>query len=129
ATLAFHPALVGIIAFQPLVTFAWVALDNAVYLYAPVRYSPGQEGALQHMGRSLVLMHLRFGLLVSVAIGAGLPAAGAYFGLHLGLGASKAAALWTGGSIAWAGLLVADALLVLAGGKMLQRFDVARDRG
>src|SRR5207244_4901759 len=77
----FHPALLGLIAFQPLVVLTWVALDNAVYLFSPVRYTPGQEGALQHMGRTMVLFLLRVALLIVIGFVAFLPAFLANWGL------------------------------------------------
>ncbi len=127
-TSAFHPAIFAVLALQPLVTFAWVALDNAVFLFSPVRYSPGQEGALQHMGRSVVLMLLRLVLLGIVAVVAGGPAVLAYYVVNGSFDYDETA-LWIGGAVGWTCLLAVDALLVLLGGLMLQRFDVARDKG
>jgi hypothetical protein len=127
-TAAFHPGLLAIMALQPLVTFAWVALDNAVFLYAPVRYSPGQEGALQHMGRSIVLMLLRIGLLFVSLLCAGIPAGLAYFLFAQVFDVDREPAVWIAGAVAWCGLLVVDVALVYGGGQMLRRFDVARDR-
>ena len=37
----------------------WMALDNALFLLWPIRVIPGQEGAVQNMGRNLVLLFLR----------------------------------------------------------------------
>jgi len=122
------PDLWLVLALQPLVTFTWAAIDNTVFLFSPVRYNPGQEGALQHIGRSILLLGLR----------------GIVFGLVLGLAAAPITLLvWWGNEAGWsvrailAGsgavlavvLLIASVLLTLAGGTMLRRFDVARDRG
>lgn len=128
-TSAFHPAIIGVLALQPLVTLAWVALDNAVFLYSPVRYSPGQEGALQHMGRSVVLMLLRMLLLAIVVVVAGGPAWLAYYAVHEWMTLDTRNALWVGGAVGWCCLFAVDAVLVLLGGLMLNRFDLARDRG
>jgi hypothetical protein len=129
----FHPLLAAICAFQPLVTLAWVALDNAVYLYSPVRYVPGQEGALQHMGRSILLMMLRVTLFAFVFTAMALPVAAVLFVYKsLGgdiLGASLESALVVAGAVSWTLLLAIDGGLILAGGAMLRRFDVARDKG
>jgi hypothetical protein len=127
-TSRFHPAIVAVLAFQPLVTLAWVALDNAVFLFSPVRYSPGQEGALQHMGRSLVLMLLRFVLLAVAIVVAGVPGFLVYWPLDPSFDGEPAAFV-AGGIACWFGLLFVDTLLVLLGGQMLRRFDVARDKG
>jgi hypothetical protein len=127
-TSEFHPAILAVLALQPLVTLAWVALDNAVFLFSPVRYSPGQEGALQHMGRSVVLMLLRAVLFGIVLIVAGGPAALAYYVVNGSLD-YDATALSIAIVVTWTGLLAVDGLLLLLGGKMLQRFDVARDKG
>ncbi len=127
-TSAFHPGVYAVLAFQPLVTLAWVALDNAVFLFSPVRYSPGQEGALQHMGRSVVLMLLRIVLLAVAAVVAGVPGFLVYWPLDPSFD-GDATALVAGLIVCWFGLLGVNALLVLLGGHMLRRFDVARDRG
>jgi len=128
ACVGFQPEVLSILLFQPLVTFAWIAVDNAVYLYSPVRFTPGQEGALQHMGRSLLLMMLRFVLLaVSLAI-AGAPAATLILGAgSIGLDPALARAIAL--VYAWLVLLFVDVALVFGGGWILKRFDVARDRG
>ncbi|MBK7641540.1 MAG: hypothetical protein IPJ19_00595 [Planctomycetes bacterium] len=128
ALLGFHTAIVAVLLFQPLVTFAWLAVDNAVYLYSPVRFTPGQEGALQHMGRSLLLMMLRLTLLGGVLALAGGPAVGLMYtadGLGLEEGLARAIAI----GYAWGVLFALDVALVFAGGWILRRFDVARDRG
>ncbi|MFN0243382.1 MAG: putative ABC exporter domain-containing protein [Planctomycetota bacterium] len=124
----FHVELLAIVAWQPLATLAWVALDNAVFLYAPVKYTPGQEGALQHMGRSLVLMLLRMLLLLVVLALAGGPAVGTYFGVRA-LSGDETLSTWLALAVGWCVLLAIDAGLLFFGGAMLRRFDVARDRG
>lgn len=112
----------------PLIVLLWVALDNAVYLFAPVRYVPGQEGALHQAGRAVVLMLLRVGLLLAVFAGAALPLLGA-LALHEWAGLPTVAMQTIailGGSVVLTGETV---LLIWLGGRMLARFDVARDRG
>jgi len=90
--------------------------------------APGQEGALQHMGRSLLLMLLRFTLLAITLVVAGAPAVALVLGAdELGLESSLAQLIAF--SYAWLVLLFVDIGLVLAGGWILRRFDVARDRG
>lgn len=126
---AYHPLLVGVVLFQPLIVLTWVALDNAVFLHSPVRYAPGQESALQNMGRSIVLMLLR-GIVLLVAVAVALaPAAGVGFTLRLALETSQETAIAVAAGVGWLGLLAVDCGLVWFGGRMLSRFDVARDRG
>jgi hypothetical protein len=130
ATNSFVPLLLPLIALQPLVTLGWVAIDNVVFLFSPVRYTPGQEGALQQTGRSVLLMVVRFTALLAVLIVAGAPSVAAYFAcIHHRIGLSSDSALLVGAAVLWCGLALVDAGLVLAGGFMLRRFDVARDRG
>lgn len=124
----FQPVILAILLFQPLLTFAWIAVDNAVYLYSPVRYTPGQEGALQHMGRSLLLMLLRMTILGLALALAGGPAAGIVLGADW-LGLEQGLAWVIALVYAWGVLLALDVLLVFGGGWVLKRFDVARDRG
>jgi hypothetical protein len=121
--------LLAIVALLPLVTLGWVAIDNVVFLFSPVRYTPGQEGALQHTGRSVLLTLLRFTALIAALAAAGIPAAIAYFGSRELLELSNDASLWMAGIALWCGLAAVDAGIVVAGGSMLRRFDVARDRG
>jgi hypothetical protein len=128
-TNGFHPLLLAIIALQPLVTLGWVAIDNVVFLFAPVRYTPGQEGALQHTGRSVLLTLLRFTALIFALGVAGAPAALAFFGCRQYLELPDEVCFGIAGGILWCGLALVDLGLVLAGGAMLKRFDLARDRG
>lgn len=123
----YHPAVVGVLAFQPLGTLTWVALDNAVFLFSPIRYTPGEEGALHNMGRSMLLMILRGVLLGVVGAVVVLPAILLYTILEDSVTTAEAAA-WIAGSLAWFALLLVDLALVFLGGKMLSRFDVARDK-
>ena len=125
---SWHPALLAILALQPFLALTWVILDNAVYLYAPVRYQPGQEGALHHSGRTLVMMLLR--LVVLAAVGATVMAGFSTFWLlELMPGVSREVALGVGIGLGSMVLVLDDVLLIRAGGSLLRRFDVARDRG
>lgn len=120
---AFHPALLGLFAAIPLITLAWVSLDNAVFLVAPIRNIAGQEGMLQHMGRSMVLVILRFGLGILV------------FGIAILLGwlawilsedSPKELRYAFVASAAAACLFVLDFALIYVGGWALRRFDVSK---
>lgn len=119
------PRLVLVVGAVPFFVLAWTAIDNATFLFAPVRAGAGQEGALQNAGRALVLMLLRsFVLGVSAGIAA-LPALVAIYVLEM----SDASALVVG---AGGGLLLVLAeigVLVWIGGEVLRRFDVVRDQG
>lgn len=123
----FHPALLGIIAAIPFVLFAWVAVDNAVFLLAPVRYVPGQEGAMHHAGRAIVLLVLR-GLLVGVTLGlVAAPAAALYALGPDALGLEEEALVGLAIGAGFVILLLVTAALAWVGGRLLRRFDVARD--
>ncbi len=128
AWMGFQPALLPILFFQPLVTYAWIAVDNAVYLYAPVRFTPGQEGALQHMGRSLLLLLLRITLLGAALAIAGAPSVALILGRD-SLGLDDGTAWMIALTYSWLVLLLVDVALSFGGGWILRRFDVARDRG
>jgi len=124
----FHPVTVGVVGLLPLVVFAWVALDNAVYLFAPIRFVPGQEGALQNVGRGFLLMLFRMvllavaGLVATAAVLAARLVAEILEWPHRAVVAASLAALWLT-------VLAVDGMLVWVGGKLLRQFDVARDRG
>ncbi|MSR61454.1 MAG: hypothetical protein EXS08_03255 [Planctomycetes bacterium] len=112
----------------PFAVFTWVGLDNLVFLVAPVRFVPGQDGFVQNAGRRMIQMALLTALAVvfGSAGGAGFVGAGWVAGA---LGAPESVAL-VASFIGLALLLGAgDALLVRLGGFALRRFDVARDRG
>jgi hypothetical protein len=121
----YDPLLALLAAAVPAVVLMWVAIDNAVFLYAPTRLTPGQDTALQNAGRSILLMLLRVAMLAVVGLGAALPAL-----------AASAVLGWDGRTaVAFGGLLGLGVLgleigaLVALGGAVLRRFDVATDRG
>ena len=119
--------VIGLIAIQPLLAFTLAALDNLVFLYAPVRYVPGQDGALHHSGRMVVTLLLKGVVLIAVV----LIVTGVVF-LTTFLAELGGVTEWIPALAAFAGtmvLVVVDIGLVLFGGVMLRRFDVARDRG
>jgi hypothetical protein len=118
------------LAAVPVIVAVWLAIDNAAFLYAPVRLTPGHEGVLQNAGRAIVLMLARvaaffvFGLVTAIA---GIPAI--VLGVllsNLGADPRAIAAAVTLPSLFAVGC--AAAVLVWIGGRFLHRFDVARDR-
>ena len=123
----FHPLLLGVIGVVPLLTLTWVALDNAVFLFAPVRFIPGQEGALHHMGRTMLLVLLRIVLfgIVGALTGAVVLVLAFFGGQLLNLSEDVVTVLAAvSGLIA---LVLLDAALLATGGWLLRRFDVSRD--
>ncbi len=126
---AFHVEALLILLALPFLTFAWLAVDNAVYLFAPVRFVPGQEGSLHHAGRAIVLLSVRIALM---AIFLGLVGSVGFMIFLVGpelTDMTEVQAIWLSTGFAFAMLLLIDAFLALVGGWMLKRFDVARDRG
>ena len=112
----------------PFLEFAWLSVDNIVYLFAPVRFVPGQEGTLHHTGRAIVLFLLRM-ILLGVALALVGLAAIVIFAVgpdHFGM--TQAQAGWVSAGIGALTLIALDVLLAWIGGRMLRRFDVARDR-
>jgi hypothetical protein len=124
---SFPLEVLGILTLLAPAVLGWVAIDNAVFLFWPVRLTPGSEGMLQQAGRSLVLMALRF---VATALVAGLVigvAALAWYGRKW-VGYSNVTAIVLA-SIAGVSVLAAECVfLIQIGGRALGRFDVARDR-
>jgi hypothetical protein len=107
----------------PFIALLWAALDNAVFLYAPVRPVPGQDGALQHVGRTMILMLVRLIAFLIVGAKVGLMASLPILILD---DPSQAAAL---GACLGIVVLILDAYwIVLIGGRAIARFDLARDR-
>lgn len=111
----------------PIVCLLWLALDNAVFLLAPVRFVPGQGSAMQHTGRAVVLVALRLlllGVVAFVCVLAGLLA-------KLIAGALALSETWQRAAMFGAGTVVcllALAVLIGFGGWALKRFDVAREQ-
>ena len=110
------------------VQIAWVALDNTVFLLAPSRIIPGQEGALANAGRGLILVLARFLVLGLVALAGGLAAGLAWWVTQELFGWRQPASIGATFLALWTAIAVVDLALVLAGGAVLRRFDVARDR-
>ena len=120
----FHPVLLPCLALIPVVVYAWVSLDNAVFLFFPVKFVPGQDGAVHHIGRSLLLLVLRL-FLLSIAGGV---LAVIIFILYWGTelfdmdaGIIERTVPW----ILFLGILVAGWIFTLVGGLALRRFDVS----
>ncbi|MCA8979017.1 MAG: hypothetical protein H6831_04060 [Planctomycetes bacterium] len=124
-----HPIIAAALLVLPFIAFAWMAVDNLVFLFKPVRFVPGQEGTLHHTGRALVLFFLRmilFGLvLAAIGVVSILVVWVAEEMLHWG----ETAKIFTVAGVAAPMFLVADWVLCLFGGMLIQRFDVSRDVG
>jgi len=121
------PELSAVVVALPFVSLLWLALDNAMFLLVPVRYSPDQGGAMQHTGRGLLLVLLR--MLVLGVIGVAVALAIAFtqlVGAHLHWADSMVTLV--AAVLASATVLAALAALVAFGGWALRRFDVSRDR-
>ncbi len=121
---AFDPLVTLVAAAVPLVVLMWVAIDNAVFLLAPVRFVPGHDSALQNAGRGILLMLLRSAVLAVVALSAATPA----LACMLVLETSERTTLAVGGLSGIVLLAVEIAVIVKLGGVALSRFDVAADR-
>ncbi|MFN0207824.1 MAG: putative ABC exporter domain-containing protein [Planctomycetota bacterium] len=127
-----HHILIVIIPATPLITFIWAAVDNIVYLFAPVRVVAGQDTMLQNAGRMFIMMIVR---MVAIAI--------------FILAASSPFLIWTilcellpfniSESFSIVNIIIGllgmplaaieAAFLAMVGGVMIRRFDVAFDRG
>lgn len=111
----------------PPLCFAWLAVDNLVFLFAPFRPVPGQEGSLHNTGRAILMLLVRMTLVllvvgVAAGVGGGLYALGPEL-----LGLPEGAALGAGAATGVLALLLVDLVLAQLGGRLLRRFDVARD--
>ncbi len=126
-TASFHPALLGVVAALPLLTVTWVALDNVVFLFAPVRFVPGQEGALHHMGRTMLLVLLRMAIFSVVGLLTALAGALLAFLAREYLDWPEAAALSLAIGTGVVALMALDVALIASGGWFLRRFDVSRE--
>ena len=96
---------------------------------APVRFVPGQEGALQNAGRAALMMLLRGAMLAAISAVIGLAFFAGYAVAHHLVGVGEGTSLVVGAVAAWTSLVGCDALLVAVGAGLFRRFDVARDRG
>ena len=123
-----YPLTLVVCGFQPLLVLAWVALDNAIFLFVPIRFVPGQEGALQNAGRGMLLMLARvFFLFVALVGPGGVGALVRLFATALEVHPRIGWAAAIGA--AWGSLLAMNIVLLFLGGVAFRRFDVARDRG
>lgn len=111
----------------PVIALMWTALDNAVFLFAPVRFVPGQGGAMHHTGRALVLVFIRMALLLAVVAAlVGIMLGTAWIGVYLELPEAAKIALVVVTCCAF--LAITTAALIGLGGWALARYDVARER-
>ncbi len=106
----------------PFLSGVWVGLENLFFLLAPVRYIPGQGGAMQNRGRRLIMLMTRM-LVVGglIGIAAALVWVMGRVAASLGMGpqAGTALAIVAAGAVGLAGLIG----VVWIGGWALRRFD------
>jgi len=121
--------VLGVVLCLPFLVFAWAAGDNVVFLFAPVRVVPGQDGFVQNAGRRMLQMGLLGLLLGALGVCAGLAVVASSLLVGDLLGAPEALTRLCAFASALAVLAGGDALLVQLGGAVLRRFDVSRDRG
>lgn len=122
---AFSPGLLAVLLCVPLLSYLWTALDNAVYLLAPVRFTPEQGSSMHFAGRAVVLVVVRMVALTAVSF----LLAGSFIGvLQLGqpLGHGWAVTLAVIASLAVTTLLAVS--LAAFGGWAFMRFDVSRQQ-
>lgn len=124
-----HPVIGAALIVLPFVAFAWMAVDNLVFLFKPVRFVPGQEGTLHHTGRALVLFFLRMLIFSVVLVAIGVTSFAAVWVAEEVLYWGETAKIFTVVSVAVPMFLIADWVLCLFGGMLIQRFDVSRDIG
>lgn len=108
----------------PVLALVWACVENLSFLVSPVRFTPGEVGTLQSMGR--VALHSLANLVVVATVVA--PAVGIHLGAVRLLGDGVLASLaGLGAALAFAlGLVGALSLL---GGRALRRLDPSRVTG
>ncbi len=111
----------------PAFTFCVMAVDNIVFLFMPIRITPGSEAGLNVAGRSLLLLFLR---VIAIGIAAGVVASTYYLTFHLAKPSNPDASVSFARAVATAASLAAfaalDLGLLFAGGVAVARFDVSR---
>lgn len=117
------PRLLVVVGSVPFTVLAWTAIDNATFLFSPVRTGAAHDGALQNAGRAMVLMLLRSTVLAVCAGLAVLPYVLLHYALELPDVVSVSLGLLAGVTI----LCFEIGLLVFLGGFVLKRFDAPRD--
>lgn len=115
-----------LVATPPLCTM-WLAIDNALFLIAPVRYVPGQGSAMHHAGRTLILVLARLVLLVVLALACYLSVEVAGLVSDVA-GLGPTARLFAMGCAAATTVLAAVVGTIALGAWALARFDVSRHR-
>ncbi|MBM3989796.1 MAG: hypothetical protein FJ298_02185 [Planctomycetes bacterium] len=116
------PRLFLVVGAVPFAVLAWTAIDNATFLFSPVRTGAAHDGALQNAGRAMVLMLVRSTVLAVCAALAALP-----YGVFYALELPDVVAIG-GGVLAGATILCLEiSVLVFLGGLVLRRFDAPRD--
>lgn len=117
----------AVILAVPVVATLWIAVDNAVFLIAPVRFVPGQGNTMHHTGRAMVMVFVRIVLILGLSTVCTLVALG------VGMAADAAEvepifrALWMALGIVI--VLISSVIATVGvGGWALSRYDVARER-
>ena len=117
------PRLLVVVGAVPFAVLAWTAIDNATFLFSPVRTGASHDGALQNAGRAMVLMLLRTAILGMCGALAATP----YLVLHYALEAPEFVSVAVGVLAGIAILCAEIGVLVFLGGEVLRRFDAPRD--
>jgi len=120
---SWDPRLLVVVGSVPFAVLAWTAIDNATFLFSPIRTGAAHDGALQNAGRAMVLMLLRSTVLAVCAGLAGLP----YLLLHYALELPDVVSIGLGLVVGVAILCFEIGSLVFLGGLVLKRFDAPRD--
>lgn len=124
-----HPVIGAVVIVLPFAAFAWMAVDNLVFLFKPVRFVPGQEGTLHHTGRALVLLFLRMAIFGVVLASIGAISFLAVWTAEEVLHWNDTAKIFTIVGVAVPLFAIADWVLCRFGGMLIQRFDVTRETG
>lgn len=124
---AFDLSTWAVVLAVPIVATLWIAVDNAVFLVAPVRFVPGQGNTMHHTGRAMVMVFVRMLLVVLLTAVCFIAALGVNLlaervGLEPLLGMMLMA-------LVVAVILISAVFAVLGfGGWALARYDVAHER-
>jgi hypothetical protein len=112
--------------YMPVVAVLMFAIENMVFLLAPVRTGAATPGDIQGMGRNVVIVLIKFGILILTAGVAAILGALTYLlvhGVELAMSVERGASLVAMSIIVWITLLAAVYILLRISARLFARYD------
>jgi len=121
-----QPILLMTFPYVPVVAALMFAVENMVFLLAPIRTPTATPGDIHAIGRNMVIVLIKFGILILTGGAAALLGGLTYLlvhGVELALSVERGASLVAMSVVAWITLVVAVYILLRISARLFARYD------